>query len=228
ANITERYINSLPIGMDPYEVLGNPYLLPEENRQLDVNATYRSEKVLAQMNIFYSSINNFISSQINTSLKPQFGAPGVRQFVNIKEAVIYGGEWYVAHTISTNFRQSISLAYIHGTNKTMNMPLPEIAPLEIKYHITVSILKNTNAFTHLRYVGAQKRIANNFGERITGDFTTFDIGCKLNINQQLRTEFAINNIFNLAYREHLSRFIKPTLPLNSMGRNFLLTVAFEF
>jgi iron complex outermembrane receptor protein len=35
-SLTERFINYFPVGQDPYEMLGNPQLLPEVNNQADL------------------------------------------------------------------------------------------------------------------------------------------------------------------------------------------------
>ncbi|MBC7888975.1 MAG: hypothetical protein H7Z13_13950 [Ferruginibacter sp.] len=36
ANLTERYINSLQMGINPYVMLGNPQLKPKANNQFDL------------------------------------------------------------------------------------------------------------------------------------------------------------------------------------------------
>ena len=41
-----------------------------------------------------------------------------------------------------------------------------------------------------------------------------------------KAECVHQNVFDVAYREHLSRFIKPTLPLNNVGRNVVLMMVY--
>jgi len=36
-SLTERFINYFPVGLDPYEMIGNPQIRAETNNQLDAN-----------------------------------------------------------------------------------------------------------------------------------------------------------------------------------------------
>jgi iron complex outermembrane receptor protein len=229
ANITERFINSLPIGKDPYEMMGNPTLKPEANNQVDVMISYKTEKSFIELSTFYSIVNQYISSIINADIAPKFGAPGVRQFTNIDNALLYGFElsWY--QDLFPKLSNQLKLVYTYGQNKTADTPLPEIVPFSIRYNVEGKLLANKiMPYVNLRHSFAQNRIANDFGEKNTSAFTVVDIGIKMMIFKNLQSLIAIENLFNEEYREHLSRFISPTQPLNSLGRSLAVNISYTF
>ena len=229
ANLTERYINSLQIGMDPYEMLGNPQLKPEANNQADIIVGYKTDKTSLQWNGYASLVTNYISSVINPAIPPRFGAPGVKQYINIDEAMIYGFEFSWQQQLFPVLQQQFSVAYTHGKNNSTGKPLPEIAPMDFRYRLEGSILKNKLVpYTQLRHAIKQDRIADDFGEKATPAFTTVDLGIKAALARNFQFTIAVNNLLNEAYREHLSRYISPTLALNSAGRSVVMMASYNF
>jgi iron complex outermembrane receptor protein len=229
ANLTERYINSLQIGMDPYEMLGNPQLKPEANNQADVMIGYKTTNTTVQWNGYASLVSNYISSVMNSAIAPCFGAPGVRQYVSIDEAIIYGFEFSWQQQLLPVLQQQFTVAYTYGKNNGTDKPLPEIAPMDFRYRLEAITFKNKLVpYTQVRYAVKQNRIADDFGEKVTPAFTTVDLGVKTELIKELQVTLAVNNLFNEAYREHLSRYIRPTLPLNSTGRSIVLMASYNF
>ncbi|MFN4284918.1 MAG: TonB-dependent receptor domain-containing protein [Lacibacter sp.] len=230
ASLTERFINSLPIGVDPYELIGNPQLQAEANNQLDVQIAFKTDKSQIEWNGYASVISNFITAVIRPDLKPRIAsAPGVRQFVNLPEARLLGFEATWSQQWTPFLKQQLSAVYTYGINSKTQTPLPEIAPLDLRWKSEVLLRgKQAQPYLLLRHVTAQKRVAPDFGERTTASFTTVDLGLKWIPLQRLQISAACNNLFDVAYREHLSRFIRPTLPLNAPGRTFVLMVGYQF
>jgi iron complex outermembrane receptor protein len=229
ANITERFINSLPIGKDPYEMIGNPNLKPEANNQADIMISYKNKNSYFEFSTYYSLVNQYISSFINTEIAPKFGAPGVRQYTNINSAYLYGFELSWHKDWLPQLSNQVRIVYTYGQNKTADSPLPEICPLSFRYNIEGRLMHNKIIpYMNLRYSFAQNRIANDFGEKNTPAFAVADIGLRALIIKNLQTLIAVDNIFNKEYREHLSRFIAPTIPLNSVGRSLVINVSYSF
>ena len=229
ANLTERFINSLQIGMDPYEMLGNPQLNPEANNQADVVIGFKSDKTSLQWNSYASLVTNYISSVINPAIAPRFGAPGVRQYVNIGKASLYGFEFSWQQQWLPFLQQQFTIAYTYGKNNSIGKPLPEIAPMDFRYRLEGNFLKNKiMPYTQLRHALKQNRIAGDFGEKTTPAFTTVDLGIKTALVKNLQFTLAVNNLMNEAYREHLSRYIRPTLPLNGLGRSVVFMASYSF
>lgn len=230
ASITERFINFLPVGLDAYEVVGNPHLLPEKNKQLDIIIQYKKEGMSLYMNVFGSSIENFITSIVLPGVKPIVAtAPGVRQFINIPEARLYGFEFSWLQKLTPHLKYTMSSTFTHGQNIKFNQPLPEIAPLEWRNRLDqVVIHDKLNLYANIRHVLKQDRVSSLFNERTTSDFTVFDLGVKLLPTKNSQISLDVLNVFNIAYREHLSRYISYTRPMNAPGRNITVMYTYQF
>lgn len=228
AGIPERFINSMQIGIDPYEMLGNPQLKPEANHQTDLIVGYKSANTSVEWNGFASMVTNYISS-VKTNIPPRFGAPGVRQYVNLNKAFLTGFEFNWMQQWIPELMQQLTAAYTYAKNNDNGEPLPQIAPFDLRYSLEGRLWENKMLpYAQLRWVAKQNRVASDFGEAKTPEFTTMNIGVKSELMKNLQVTASVNNIFNRAYREHLSRFISPTLPLNSPGRSFVIMASISF
>ena len=230
ASITEKFINYLPVGLDAYEVVGNAQLKPEANTQFDLLLRYQTVKSLFQVNFYSARISQFITTVVDPNLKPVIAtAPGVRKYINVADAAMLGFELNYAQQIGAFLNQEMSFAYVHGQNKELHEPLPEINPFELKYKLAARLMNSKlQPYMNLRYSFAQNRISTSFNEKATGDFTVIDLGLKVMTTKNLQLTAAVNNLFNISYREHLSRFITPILPLNATGRNWVLMISYQF
>jgi len=208
-SIAERYINSLPVGRDPYEMLGNPALNPEINNQLDLMVGYQTDDASLDISAFTSFIQDYISSRIDPLLKPAMpSSPGVRRYVNIDEAFMTGFEITWKQRLFAGLKHNLSLAYTYGQDKVRNEPLPEIAPLDFRYTLWGSYLNNRlMPVVTLRHVMQQDRISSAFGEQSTPSFTLIDLGVTYQINNDLGVTAGVKNLFDVAYYEHLNRSV---------------------
>lgn len=230
ASITERFVNFLPVGLDAYEVIGNAMLSHENNRQLDIIFQLKKEQSNVYLNLFGSSVKNFISSVVLPGVKPVVStSPGVRQYINIPEARLYGFEFTWLQKITNHLKNTLTTSYTHGENIKLNQPLPEISPLEFRNRIDqVLVNEKLSVYANMRYVAKQDRVSTVFSEKKTGDFTIFDLGLKYLPTNRSQISIDVTNVFNVAYREHLSRFISSVKPMNSLGRNFILIYTYQF
>ncbi|MGQ7869109.1 TonB-dependent receptor domain-containing protein [Sunxiuqinia sp. sy24] len=231
-SLAERYINLFPIGLDPYEMLGNPGLKAETNNQLDLIFDYKTEQTNATINLFASFLSNYISSEIRNDLQPRMAtAAGVRQFINIDDARISGLEISWQQLLGTHFQQVAELAYTHGENTTTNEALPEIPPMEFRYRLLGSFVKKKlRTELHFRHAFEQNRIATSYGETKTPAFNRIDLKASYTLTQQLHFSVAAQNLFDEAYYEHLSRSVRSAenRPLYSPGRSFYFSLSYNF
>lgn len=230
AGITERFINFLPVGLDAYEVMGNPQLKPESNTQLDLLLQYRTEQTNLSLNVFGSRMKDMISSVIDPALKPMIAsAPGVRRMINIDQARRWGFEGHWRQSIGARFSNEISVSYTRGQDLTDDRPLPEISPLDFRERISVKVWKDVlSGNVSVRHVMSQDRISTAFGEKPTEAFTTMDLGLTARPVSGIQVTLGVQNLFDVSYREHLSRYIRAGMPLLSPGRNFVLMAAYSF
>ena len=228
--IPERFINFLAIGQDAYEMVGNPLLKPETNYQADWQAGYKKHNTALEIGLFYGRVQNYISSIIDKNLKPQMTtSPGVRRFVNLDEAERWGGEATWLQKWTPWLSQAASVSYVWAQHKSQKQPLPEIAPMELRYRLEAGLLRNSlKTFAGVNYTAAQKRVAPQFGERTTPDYAVVNAGCHYALSKSFDFSLIINNLFNKNYREHLTRFISAQTPLWAPGRNMVVMATLTF
>lgn len=231
-SLTEKYINYFPVGLDPYEMLGNPGLKPEVNNQLDVNLKWSSGQNIISLDLFSSLMQDHISSVIDTSLSPRLpGSPGVRRFENLEYASKAGFEFSWSQMLVTGLQHQMGFAYTYGQDLERGEPLPEIAPFDFRYSLTGNFIKGKlHPEILFRYVLQQSRISAEYGETITPAFSLMDLRLSYQLLKQLRINAAVNNLFDVRYHEHLTRSVRGTdsFPIYAPGRSFVVSVNLDF
>lgn len=230
-SLTEKYINYFSVGRDAYELLGNPRIKPEINNQADLIFELKTEKTYFNVDVFASCLQNYITSVIRTDLKPRItSSPGVRQFLNTGNAFKTGFEINWKQYLIFGFQHQAGIAYTYGVNKEIEEPLPEIAPLEFRYSITGKHLNNKlNTEISLRHVLKQDRISVSFGEKETPSFTIMDASISYKLIKSINIAAGIQNIFDVAYYEHLNRPLNgsSTEFIYNRGRNYFLSLIID-
>lgn len=231
ASITERFINLFPVGVDPYEMLGNPALKPEINNQIDLITRWSGRTTQAEITVFSAYLQQYITGVVDRAVSPRMAAsPGVRRFTNIDNARIFGAEASFTQN-GLWFHQQVKLAWQHGQNRTNNEPLPEIAPIDLRYQLGASLwAARLEPELSVRHVWTQDRIATSFGEQATSGFTLVDLRARIRLPRQLMVLAGIDNLTNVRYHEHLSRNVSGTtgIPIFAPGRNLHVTVTMQF
>ncbi len=226
-SISERYIHFLSIGIDPYEMLGNPELKAEKSHQVDFIFRWESSKLSFQFDAFTSLIQDYISSVIRPDLSPILpNSPGVRQYINISKAFRAGFEAGFRQTTAVaGMQQALYISYTYGQDLDLQEALPEIPPLELRYHLQARYLKKRlQAELAFRYAFAQNRIASSYGETNTPAFYLVDLALAWNMKQGI-IRSGVNNLFDQAYYEHLSRSVRGDnpRPIYNPGRSFFVS-----
>ena len=232
ASVQHRYVNSLPVGRDNFSYVGNPLLNPESNHQADLSLNYFNKRMSFGINGYYSNVSNYITSvvimQPKTVIMPngnKMMMPGVKKFVNIDKAEIYGAEFNFAYEIVENLKFETSGFYTHAQNVDLNEALAEIPPMEANF----SLMYDNNKWyskINQRLVNEQNRVSPSAGESESPGFGVLDIFGGYEVNKHLRLDASVTNIFNLNYYEHLSRPYKKMdtqSEFYNMGRNFMLS-----
>ncbi|MBC8214907.1 MAG: TonB-dependent receptor [Candidatus Marinimicrobia bacterium] len=233
-NITERYINHLPIGLDPYEYFGNPNLKPEVNNQIEFSLTQAGKKTRINTSIYFSHLTNYITAVVDTSLDklylPCVNPTEVKRFVNIENAMQYGFEAVVQGYLGKQISYVGNVSYIIAENIDVDDPLPEIPPLES--NIAVRYLSDNNLTAEMsgRFVSEQDKISELNGETVTPGFSVYNFNIEYTI-KRWEIKAGVLNLFNTDYYEHLSRKYKnmqDSFLLHEQGRNLTLNVTYKF
>ncbi len=229
-SLTERFINYLPVGLDPYEMLGNPEINPEINNQVDLTFGYKSKKTILDFGLFAAYLQDYISSEIDTSLTPRLpSSPGVRQFINLEKALMTGFEATWNQDLPIGLQHQMSVTYTYGQNTEEDSPLPEIAPLDFRFLLSGAYFNN-KFFPEVsfRHVLTQDRIAKEFGETKTPNFTLIDVKAKYQISKIWSVTAGVQNLLDEAYYEHLSRSVRGTSnAIYAPGRNIFVSMVID-
>lgn len=231
-SLSERFMNSFPVGLDPYELIGNPGLKPEVNNQADlIMALFHQSTTRLEVDLFYSYLRHFISSTIRPELLPRMpSAPGVRQYANIDKARIAGFEFSFTQGLPLNMHLNADLAMALGKNLTSGEALAEIAPMDLRLALTGSYFRdNLGVGIYFRNVWEQQRISAEFGETATPGFNLLDLDLSFRPVNFLLISTGVRNLFDIAYYEHLNRSVRGTPdPIYDPGRNFYVGLSMEF
>jgi len=230
--ITEKFINFVPVGADPYEMIGNPQLKAENNYQVDLRYDVSRENTAVAVNVFGSYITDYISATVRDDLKPTVPtSPGVREFNNVGDANLFGGEIMFTQNLFWNMRFRFSAAFTWAENISINEPLAEIAPFDTRFILAGRYLKDRlQPQITVRYVSEQSRVSTTFGERETPAFALMDLAVSYKAWEKWAFSGGVRNLFDEAYYEHLSRMIGGPKgdPIYNTGRSFYLTASFKF
>ena len=232
AGLTERYINRFPVGVDPYELIGNPNLKPEVNHQMDITLQWKNTKTSINLDFFGVYLEDYITSLIVDDIPPLMpNRPGVRRFTNIDQAFKTGFEVDVDFDMNHWLSHTLDIAYTYGQDLESHEPLPEIAPLDLRYGI--SLQDKSGRFTGrgvVRYVSSQNRVSTEFGEFSSPGFTTLNVESSYRLASNWKLQAGVQNLTNVSYAEHLSRSTLGTQAglLNARGRNLYISTSIQF
>ncbi len=231
ASLTERFINYFSVGQDPYEVVGNPRLLPETNNQADLVFNWSQERFTLDLDIFVSFMEDYISSLIDSSLTPRMPAsPGVRKYRNIGNAFKTGFEFRIEMELPFRLEQRIDLALTFAEDLEHKQALPEIPPLEVMYSLKGDYMgSKLHPSLSLRYAAEQSRISEEYGETVTPSFLVADFRLDYRITEFMKLNAEIHNLFNENYYEHLNRSVLGTQSrIYAPGRSIIAGVSLQF
>ena len=239
---------------------GNTAFESEFSLQEDLGLSYITKHADFELSIFHNNISNYIYNKRLlkfNELGDSLTFSNNQYFPTYKfqqgEAELYGGEVSIdIHPIkSLHFENSVSVVYSlnKSNNNTLHSDsskyLPFIPPLhtmsELRFDFSAAKHHLTNGYVKLQmaYYAQQDRIylADNT-ESATAGYTLFNLGMGTGFtNKKGKTVATVsimaNNLFDVAYRDHLSRLkyftysandTNPNHGLYSEGRNIGLRV----
>ncbi len=234
ASLIEKYINHFTIGMDAYEYVGNPYLKPEVNNQIDLTAKGHFGIISLTGDLFYSFFQHYITAVVDEDIprkfQPNLEPKFAKRFINLDRAWQYGFQAGVNYRIVSPFNIYAGVYYTRAQNVDFNEPLPEISPLTGLFSLSFEKEKYFIEWNG-RVVARQDKVAPSFDEspspgfqvwNLTGGYTPFSF---------VTITLAIRNIFNANYYEHLSRPYKNLMEKNMFyepGRQFKIGLSLNF
>ena len=224
--IEELFSDGPHLAVYSYEV-GNAELGPENGYGTELFVKYAHDRFRLNLALFRNQIQNYLIPTNSGQKEWGSGAAGwlwIYQYTG-HDVVMDGTEIQIGGEVTSQVHFQLNMSYIHGTIQTSGRPLERIPPLNGKFVISYT---PTPLHLHVasRFSGSQTRLGEF--EEPTDGYLVYDIGGYLNFSWwQLENMvvFEIENLFDTAYREHLSR-IKAVMP--EPGRNIKLLYKLNF
>jgi iron complex outermembrane recepter protein len=259
-SITELASNGLDPGAHIL-YLGNRDFEPETSWQQDIGISLTTSEFQWSLSLFHNRVDHFIylTQSLDNNGQPLADAQGNKTFQYQQSAArLFGGEswlkWHPAFFKGWNFSSSIAL--VNGVNlqeqfKGKNNQgewLPLIPPItwqgsiEKNWATGLPFIPNIQLTASWESAAAQNKYLALYGtETRTAAYSIFHLGFGTNLplggNKQLSIQCQINNLFDLAYQNHLSRLKyleyyqsspNGSSGIYNMGRNASLKCIFSF
>lgn len=196
--LEERY-QYIDLGGTVY--LGNPNLEPEKSNSIDFGLRYWGELFSLKANAFYNSFDDLVADQFDAT-------DSLFRSQNIGEAELYGFELSAEVNPYEEIVGYISAAYVRGKDSGNDENLAEIPPLNGVIGIKSPISDLFSFDLNAKYAAKQSDVA--LGERTTPGYVVMNFylnsfPIKLGM-VDLQLYAGVENIFDKAYRNHLSTY----------------------
>ncbi|HEX9011247.1 MAG TPA: TonB-dependent copper receptor [Holophagaceae bacterium] len=213
---------------------------PERTTQLDLGFVQQTGALRTSVSAFYGEVRDFILIQSNVAKPAMGGTTRLATVARNVDATTWGGEAAATLALTSRLKAEGSLSYVHGSNDTDHRPLGQMPPLEGRLGLTW----DTGTWSLgglLRAVDRQGRVAVNQGNIVgqdlgpTAGFAVVSLNGGWRPRPGLLVTAGVDNLFNRAYAEHLSRnaasvpgFLVQSLRVNEPGRMAWLKLALTF
>lgn len=243
----ELFSNGLHHGSFRFE-LGDPTLNGERGYYGDLNLTYQKNKLYILLTPFVNYLNDYIYLKPSSDFAPT--QPDDPRFIDYPlyplspfstqiyeytqhDALFTGFEFDIEYEILPGLKARVASEYVWNLNLETQLPLPFTPPFSILGEVEYGKKINNSSISYY-YVTAgyhsyadQNRVDRN--ESATPGYSLVDLsgGFDFQIgNQTAQFRLSVNNLFNKAYMNHLSRYRLLNLP--EQGRNIVLSLKIPF
>lgn len=205
----------------------NPDLKPEKAANKEVGLRANWSKLLApddqlrlNASVFRNDVENFIDTIVEVVPLP--GPPfvgGTTRSKNVTDARLEGFEATIRYSLKGWFA-GLGYGQTHGTNKTKNQPLTDIAPHRWVLRTGVRNLPwDGRIALHATLAESQNRVPP--GTEKTAGYTVYDLLSSWTVRDGLRLHVGIHNLTDKAYRQH-------NAVIEQTGRNIATSLSWSF
>ena len=224
--IEELFSDGPHLAAYSYEI-GNAQLKTEHGYGTEVFGRYTMGKLNVNLAIFQNRILGYLIPTNTGQKEWGSGAAGwlwIYQYTG-QDVVMNGAEIQMDGEVLPDFRLQLNMSYVDGTVEANGKPLERIPPLSGKVGFSYAPWPFHFHVTS-RFSGSQTRLGEF--EEPTDGYLVHDVGAYLSLwwkQFENTVVFEIENLFDTAYREHLS-LIKAVMP--EPGRNVKLLYKLYF
>lgn len=217
---------------------GNEKLTAENGYQVDLGFSYEKGDLHFTLSTFANYFNNFIylspsnrfaTAEIEETLYPYAVGGQLYQYKQ-NRVLYYGGEFAIHYHLQKQIELGLNGDIVLNENLDTDRALP-FTPAP---SLNPSVFYEVDSLKKLRdvYVGltgkitaAQNRVDRNEPTTPGSQTLDFSSGFSWGSKHEFTLRFQIQNIFNTAYYNHLSRYRLLNLP--EPGRNFVVSINYD-
>jgi len=211
---------------------GSPDLKTENGIQLDFGTDLSFSNFELQFSAFGSYYKDYIYLSPTARFSPLPDAGQLFKHLQT-DAIFCGGELSWTYNVIRGISLKQAYDYVWNVNLETSLGLPFTPPPVIQSQLRIELPETYKTFDKAffeishRYNFAQNRVDRN--EKRTPGFQIFDLALGSTIKvkkQQFIIGFQVQNLFNTAYLQHLSRYRLLNLP--EQGRNLVFSLKIPF
>jgi hemoglobin/transferrin/lactoferrin receptor protein len=218
-----------------YEI-PNYDLKPERMLDFDTGITIHSGRLHLEAAAYYARALDFLGSVDTT----YHGSPTLTRISNgdtityqiktkknIGEARFTGFEIGIRGSILRNFNARLNVSYVYAQNITLNEPVSKVPPLFGLAGIKWFNHRGMEWELYYRFALKQDRLSADdmddprIPEHGTPAWSTLNTRFSMPLGSRLNMQVALENIFDINYREHASG-------VNGPGRNFIVSLDYRY
>jgi iron complex outermembrane receptor protein len=211
---------------------GDPDLDSERGVQTDLNLTYQKEGIYLLFTPFVGYYDKYIYLAPKAEFSELPAGGQVYQYTQ-NDALFAGLEFSFEYKIIKSLQFRSAAEYVWNRNLDTKLPLPFTPPfsifgeLEFGRSLKQHIFKYYFLSINYHYFADQNRVDRNEQPTPGYDLVTLAGGIDMKIKNQIaQLRLSVNNLFNVSYMNHLSRYRLLNLP--EQGRNIVLSLKIPF
>ncbi len=261
-NISEISANGVHPGTNLYQI-GNDQFKPEFSNQIDLGASFTAKKVNASASLFVNKLDNYIYNQklLNANGQDSLRVSGSVAYPTYQfqqgSVLLYGLESSIDFHIIKQLHFDNSVSIIYGDNHSYSgaqqtaetqyvpfmPPVRFISELKYEWGTRSKVVDKPFIKVQVQYTATQNRVFTyDNTETPTQGYALVNLGAGTDFKGKSGKPFIsvfvlANNIFDVAYQDHLSRLkyfeqysASPNgrLGIYSMGRNLSIKLVKSF
>jgi len=208
---------------DGYDYVGAWKIKPESSLQIEYKLGFENKNTNVSLTLFRHHLYNYIYAMVNPLWSAMtVSARGVKFYMNIDYADLAGFEAHYTHRFNNHFIYTGNARFTYAWLSN-GQPMQQVPPLKLLNTVRYQRQSLQFQFEHTGCFN-QDRINKDFGEVRTNGFNLINVRTAYMWKFKktaLQLNAAIENIFDIYYREHLDWGGIPR-----MGRNLALGVNF--
>jgi len=215
----ELFANGPHVALGTFDI-GNPDLENEKSNGVDAFARLQTGRLKFEVSGFYNKINDFIFRRLTGDVDQESGFPVVE--ISAGDAEHYGGEAFAQLAVTNRLSVDGSVDFVRASRTgDSSEPLPFIPPASGK----IGARYNTHSWwagAEIQLVDSQNRVAPNEDPTDGYELVGLEAGYRFDFFGKHTLSVKVDNLFNVTYREHLSRIEDRDFPMpaRSIGATY--------